>query len=76
MSLPPRFDVTVQAQIMTRFNELKREFNTAIIMITTICGRGYLRYMSPVMYAGRTMEYGKARDVFYQARSSVFDRPA
>ncbi|MGL5536028.1 MAG: ATP-binding cassette domain-containing protein, partial [Aeromonas veronii] len=27
-------DVTVQAQIMTLMNELKREFNTAIIMIT------------------------------------------
>ena len=27
-------DVTVQAQIMTLLNELKREFNTAIIMIT------------------------------------------
>ncbi|MEL4231998.1 UNVERIFIED_CONTAM: murein tripeptide/oligopeptide ABC transporter ATP-binding protein OppD, partial [Staphylococcus pseudintermedius] len=27
-------DVTVQAQIMTLVNELKREFNTAIIMIT------------------------------------------
>lgn len=29
-------DVTVQAQIMTLLNELKREFNTAIIMITLI----------------------------------------
>ena len=27
-------DVTVRAQIMTLLNELKREFNTAIIMIT------------------------------------------
>lgn len=27
-------DVTVQAQIMTLLNDLKREFNTAIIMIT------------------------------------------
>ncbi|KQN53158.1 oligopeptide ABC transporter ATP-binding protein OppD [Erwinia sp. E602] len=60
-------DVTVQAQIMTLLNELKREFNTAIIMITHdlgvvagICDRVL------VMYAGRTMEYGSARDVFYQ----------
>ena len=59
-------DVTVQAQIMTLLNELKREFNTAIIMITHdlgvvagICDRVL------VMYAGRTMEYGNARDVFY-----------
>ncbi|MFG1172403.1 ABC transporter ATP-binding protein [Erwiniaceae bacterium CAU 1747] len=60
-------DVTVQAQIMTLLNELKREFNTAIIMITHdlgvvagICDRVL------VMYAGRTMEYGNARDVFYR----------
>ncbi|WP_168384885.1 ABC transporter ATP-binding protein [Erwinia amylovora] len=60
-------DVTVQAQIMTLLNELKREFNTAIIMITHdlgvvagICDRVL------VMYAGRTMEYGDARHVFYQ----------
>ena len=38
-------DVTVQAQIMTLLNELKREFNTAIIMIThdLRCRSGYLR---------------------------------
>ncbi|CAO96633.1 ABC transporter ATP-binding protein [Erwinia tasmaniensis] len=60
-------DVTVQAQIMTLLNELKREFNTAIIMITHdlgvvagICDRVL------VMYAGRTMEYGDARHIFYQ----------
>lgn len=60
-------DVTVQAQIMTLLNDLKREFNTAIIMITHdlgvvagICDRVL------VMYAGRTMEYGKARDIFYR----------
>lgn len=60
-------DVTVRAQIMTLLNELKREFNTAIIMITHdpgvvagICNKVL------VMYAGRTMEYGSAREVFYQ----------
>lgn len=60
-------DVTVQAQIMMLLNDLKREFNTAIIMIAHdlgvvagICDRVL------VMYAGRTMEYGRARDVFYQ----------
>ena len=38
-------DVTVQAQIMTLLNELKREFNTAIIMIThdLRCSGWYLR---------------------------------
>ena len=60
-------DVTVQAQIMTLLNELKQEFNTAIIMITHdlgvvagICDRVL------VMYAGRTMEYGDARSLFHQ----------
>lgn len=58
-------DVTVQAQIMTLLNELKREFNTAIIMITHDLGvvAGICDKVT-VMYAGRTMEYGKARDVF------------
>ncbi|MEH0875844.1 ABC transporter ATP-binding protein [Pectobacterium cacticida] len=59
-------DVTVQAQIMTLLNELKREFNTAIIMITHDLGvvAGICDKVL-VMYAGRTMEYGTARDVFY-----------
>ena len=60
-------DVTVQAQIMTLLNELKREFNTAIIMITHDLGvvAGICNKVL-VMYAGRTMEYGQARDVFYR----------
>lgn len=60
-------DVTVQAQITTLLNELKREFNTAIIMITHDLGvvAGICDKVL-VMYAGRTMEYGTARDVFYQ----------
>jgi oligopeptide transport system ATP-binding protein len=60
-------DVTVQAQIMTLLNDLKREFNTAIIMITHDLGvvAGICDKVL-VMYAGRTMEYGRARDVFYQ----------
>ena len=60
-------DVTVQAQIMTLLNELKREFNTAIIMITHDLGvvAGICDKVL-VMYAGRTMEYGTARDIFYQ----------
>lgn len=58
-------DVTVQAQIMTLLNELKREFNTAIIMITHDLGvvAGICDKVL-VMYAGRTMEYGQARDIF------------
>ncbi|WP_427983502.1 oligopeptide ABC transporter ATP-binding protein OppD [Agarivorans sp.] len=60
-------DVTVQAQIMELLNELKREFNTAIIMITHDLGVvAGLCDKVLVMYAGRTMEYGTAKEVFYQ----------
>ena len=59
-------DVTVQAQITTLMNELKRDFGTTIIMITHdlgvvagICDRVL------VMYAGRTMAYGETDDIFY-----------
>ena len=60
-------DVTVQAQIMTLLNELKKEFNTSIIMITHDLGvvAGICENVL-VMYAGRTMEYGKAEQIFYK----------
>ncbi|HFT1681021.1 ABC transporter ATP-binding protein [Providencia stuartii] len=60
-------DVTVQAQIITLLNELKKEFDTAIILITHDLGvvAGVCDKVL-VMYAGRTMEYGSARDIFYQ----------
>ncbi|WP_211829007.1 oligopeptide ABC transporter ATP-binding protein OppD [Kistimonas asteriae] len=59
-------DVTVQAQIMALLNELKQDFNTAIIMITHDLGvvAGICDKVL-VMYAGRTMEYGSTRDIFY-----------
>lgn len=60
-------DVTVQAQIMSLLNELKTEFNTAIIMITHDLGvvAGICDNVL-VMYAGRTMEYGSANEIFYK----------
>lgn len=60
-------DVTVQAQIMEMLNDLKCNFNTAIIMITHDLGvvAGSCDKVL-VMYAGRTMEYGKINDIFYQ----------
>ncbi|MDF2390629.1 oligopeptide ABC transporter ATP-binding protein OppD [Aeromonas sp. 2MA4] len=60
-------DVTVQAQIMTLMNELKHEFNTSIIMITHDLGvvAGICDKVL-VMYAGRTMEYGRVNDIFYR----------
>ncbi|KXI23696.1 ABC transporter ATP-binding protein [Photobacterium sanguinicancri] len=60
-------DVTVQAQIMEMLNELKTDFNTAIIMITHDLGvvAGSCDKVL-VMYAGRTMEYGKIDEIFYK----------
>lgn len=60
-------DVTVQAQIMTLLQELKKDFNTAIIMITHDLGvvAGICDKVL-VMYAGRTMEYGGVNDIFYR----------
>ena len=60
-------DVTVQAQIMDLLNDLKRDFNTAIIMITHDLGvvAGICDKVL-VMYAGRTMEYGTTDEIFYR----------
>ncbi|WP_316502316.1 ATP-binding cassette domain-containing protein, partial [Klebsiella aerogenes] len=60
-------DVTIQAQILALLNTLKEETGTAVLMITHDLGvvAGICDKVL-VMYAGRTMEYGNARDVFYQ----------
>ena len=60
-------DVTVHAQIMSLLNELTRDFNTTIIMITHDLGvvAGICDHVL-VMYAGRTMEYGTVDDIFYR----------
>ena len=60
-------DVTIQAQIMALLNDLKKEFNTAIIMITHDLGvvAGSCDKVL-VMYAGRTMEYGTVDEIFYK----------
>ncbi|QDG78886.1 dipeptide/oligopeptide/nickel ABC transporter permease/ATP-binding protein [Labrenzia sp. PHM005] len=57
-------DVTVQSQILTLMNQLRRERNAAILFIThdfgvvsALCDR------VAVMYAGRIVETGKADDV-------------
>jgi len=60
-------DVTVQAQIMTLLDDLKQDFDTAIIMITHDLGvvAGVCDNVM-VMYAGQTMEYGTTEEIFYQ----------
>lgn len=59
-------DVTVQAQIMQLLNDLKAEFNTAIILITHDLGvvAGICDDVL-VMYGGQLMEYANTNDIFY-----------
>ncbi|MGE5614637.1 MAG: ABC transporter ATP-binding protein [Bacillota bacterium] len=58
-------DVTIQAQVLDMMNELKRKFNTALVMITH--DLGVVAKMCDevaVMYAGRIVESGTLEDVF------------
>ena len=58
-------DVTVQAQIMYLLGEIRREFGTAIILITHDLGvvAGFCD-RTLVMYGGQVMEEGPTEDVF------------
>ncbi|WP_310963265.1 ABC transporter ATP-binding protein [Nocardioides terrisoli] len=57
-------DVTVQAQILDLLQDLQREFNSAIIIITH--DLGVVAEMADevlVMYAGRVVEYGPTKEI-------------
>jgi peptide/nickel transport system ATP-binding protein len=57
-------DVTVQAQILDLLQDLQREFNSAVIMITHDLGVvAELADTTMVMYAGRAVEYGATREI-------------
>jgi peptide/nickel transport system ATP-binding protein len=57
-------DVTVQAQILDLLDDLQREFNSAIILITHDLGVvSRIADDVLVMYAGRAVEYGTAEQV-------------
>jgi peptide/nickel transport system ATP-binding protein len=61
-------DVTVQAQILELVNDLKREFQTAVVLITHDLGVVAEHCDNiMVMYAGRPMEIGRADDIYYNA---------
>ena len=58
-------DVTVQAQIIELFQEIKKEFQTSLILITHNMGIvDQISDKTLVLYAGRVMEYGFTKDVF------------
>jgi peptide/nickel transport system ATP-binding protein len=62
-------DVTIQAQVLEMMKDLRREFNTSMIMIThdfgivaETCNR------VAIMYAGEIVESGTLRDIFKDAK--------
>jgi peptide/nickel transport system ATP-binding protein len=60
-------DVTVQAQIVELIEEVKREFDIGVILVTHDLGViAETANSVMVMYAGRIMEYGPARQIFDQ----------
>jgi oligopeptide/dipeptide ABC transporter ATP-binding protein len=59
-------DVTIQAQIIELIDRLKDDFNSAVILITHDLGVvADIADDIAVMYAGRIVEYGTKRQVFY-----------
>ncbi len=60
-------DVTIQAQILDLFNELKTKLNSSILLITH--DLGVIAEMADyvvVMYAGRIIEQGTASEIFHK----------
>jgi peptide/nickel transport system ATP-binding protein len=61
-------DVTVQAQILDLIDRLKEEFNAAVVLITHDLGVVAEHCDNiQVMYAGKAVEYGDARDIYYDS---------
>ena len=58
-------DVTIQAQVLEVMNDVARQFNTALLLITHNLGV-VARYAHRVnvMYAGRIVERGVAREIY------------
>ena len=62
-------DVTIQAQILELINRLKRERNISCIFITHDLGVvANMADRVAVMYAGKIVEYGTEREIFYDPR--------
>lgn len=60
-------DVTIQAQIIDLLSDIRKELNTAIILITHDLGVvANLADRVAVMYAGKVVETGTAKDIFYR----------
>jgi len=61
-------DVTIQAQILDLLNELQRDTDMAIVLITHDLGVvARMADTVAVMYAGEMVEQGSAQDIFYRS---------
>ena len=62
-------DVTIQAQIMELIEDLKREFNTGVILVTHDLGVvAKVADRIIVMYAGKIVESGTVDEIFYNPK--------
>lgn len=62
-------DVTIQAQILNLIKELKEEYGFTIIFITHDLGVvAEIADRVAVMYGGQIIEYGTAKEIFYDPR--------
>jgi peptide/nickel transport system ATP-binding protein len=62
-------DVTIQAQILALIKKLRDDFGTAVVLITHDMGVvADIADRVAVMYAGRVIEQGPLRSVFYDAQ--------
>ncbi len=62
-------DVTIQAQILSLIKKLRDEYGTAVVLITHDMGVvADIADRVAVMYAGRIVEQGSLRSVFYDAQ--------
>jgi dipeptide transport system ATP-binding protein len=60
-------DVTIQAQILERFRDIQKKTGVSIILITHDLGVvAQVADRIAVMYAGKIVELGTRREIFYQ----------
>ncbi|MGY8654504.1 MAG: ABC transporter ATP-binding protein [Verrucomicrobiia bacterium] len=62
-------DVTVQAQVLELIRAMQKKHGTAVILVSHDLGvvAGFVDHVN-VMYAGRVVESGPTRDVYYQPK--------
>ena len=68
-------DVTIQAQMLGRINDLQKRLNTAMILVTHDLGVvAQTCEKVAVMYAGEVIEYGKAEHIFDSEKLHPYTR--